>query len=61
MKEWKQNGSVIVSWCRKHPEDRTILLVGKQTNENMEILNVFTGEEAETIFKKLTERGQKDA
>lgn len=56
MNEWENNGAVIVSWSRNDHVDRNTLLVGKRMNGQTEIINAFTGEEAENIFKKLTEK-----
>lgn len=49
-------GSVIVSWDFSHGKDKSVLLVGKQENGKVEIVNAFQGKEAEEIYKKLTTR-----
>lgn len=53
MDEWKANGAVIVAWDLSHGDDKTILLVGKQTNGKVDVINAFQGEEALDIYKKL--------
>lgn len=54
MKEWKTNGAVIVSWDFSHGVDEAILLVGKQTNGKVEVINAYQGKEALDIYEKLT-------
>jgi len=51
----KRNGAVIVSWVFT-PGAMGILLVGQQTAGKVEVINQFTGEEAEELFHKLTTR-----
>lgn len=53
MKE-ENTGSVIVSWDFSHGKDVNVLLVGKQTNGRVDIVNAFQGEEAEELYKRLT-------
>lgn len=53
MKEWRANGAVIVSWDLSHGKDKEILLVGKQVNGKVEVINAFQGEEALEIYEKL--------
>lgn len=56
MDEWKANGAVIVAWDLSGGEDgndKAILLVGKQTNGSVNVINAFQGEEALDIYKKL--------
>lgn len=47
-------GSYIVSWDFSHGKDVGVLLVGKQTNDRVDIVNAFQGAEAEEIYKKLS-------
>lgn len=47
-------GSVIVSWDLSNGRDNSILLVGKQVNGHVYIVNAFQGEEAVELYKKLT-------
>lgn len=47
-------GSVIVSWDFSNGRDASILLVGKQVNGRVDIVNAFQGEEAVELYKKLT-------
>lgn len=42
--------------------DHCVLIVGKKRlNDSVEIINAFQGEEAEDLYKKLTEVKKKDA
>lgn len=50
----KSTDSVIVSWDLSHGKDVGILLVGKQVNGRVEIINAFLGEEAYELYRKLT-------
>ncbi|MBS6180536.1 MAG: hypothetical protein KH921_07085 [Erysipelotrichaceae bacterium] len=50
----ESTGSVIVSWDFTHGKDVGVLLVGKQTNGRVDIVNTFQGAEAEELYKKLT-------
>lgn len=47
-------GSVIVSWDFSNGRDNSVLLVGKQVNGHVHIVNAFQGEEAVELHKKLT-------
>ena len=49
----KRNDAVIVSWVFT-PGAVGILLVGHQTNGEMDVINQFTGDEALELFNKLT-------
>ena len=53
MKDWKTTGAVIVSWDLSNGEDKAILLVGKQTNGKVDVINAYQGKEAMDIRKKL--------
>ena len=46
-------GSCVVSWCFS-PGNEHIMLVGKQKNGGIEVINGFTGKEADELFLKLT-------
>lgn len=50
----KENGSLIVSWDFSHGKDEGILLVGKQENQKVTIINAFQGKDATEIYEKLT-------
>lgn len=50
----KSTDSVIVSWDLSHGKDVGVLLVGKQLNGRVEIINAFQGEEAYELYRKLT-------
>lgn len=47
-------GSVIVSWDFSNGRDNSVLLVGKQVNGHVYIVNAFQGKEAVELHKKLT-------
>lgn len=50
----KSVGSVIVSWDFSHGEDMGVLLVGKQVNGQVEVINAYQGEEAYELYRRLT-------
>lgn len=50
----KSTDSVIVSWDLSRGKDESILLVGKQVDGRVEIVNAFQGEEAYELYRKLT-------
>lgn len=50
------NGSLIISWDFTHGRDKDILLVGKQKNGVVEVINAFQGIEAFELWKKLAIR-----
>lgn len=51
----KESGSVIVSWDFSNGKDNRILLVGvKETRGGVDVVNAFSGDEAEELMKKLT-------
>lgn len=50
----KSTDSVIVSWDLSHGKDVGVLLVGKQVDGRVEIINAFQGEEAYELYRKLT-------
>lgn len=52
-------GSVIVSWDFSHGLDKDILLVGKQENGVVTVINAYQGQEARDIHKKLTVKRRK--
>lgn len=47
-------GAVIVAWDFSHNQDADILLVGKQENGVVKVINAFQGQEARDIYEKLT-------
>lgn len=49
----KSSGAVIVSWDFSHDRDKQVLLVGKQENGLVEVINIFQGEEAHEIYDRL--------
>lgn len=49
----KSSGAVIVSWDFSHDRDKHVLLVGKQENGLVEVINAFQGEEAHAIYDRL--------
>lgn len=54
------SGAVIVSWDFSHGRDQDILLVGKQKNGQVEVINAFQGPEAFTLWRKLTIRRKEE-
>lgn len=50
----KESGSVIVSWDFSNGKDVGVLIVGKQKNGKVEIVNAYQGKEAEELYEKLT-------
>lgn len=49
-----ESGSVIVSWDFSRGEDVGVLLVGRQKNGKVEVINAYQGKEAQELQKKLT-------
>ena len=47
------NGAYIVSWDFSH-EDVGVLIVGRQHNGKVDIVNAFQGKEAHDIYEKLS-------
>ena len=54
------SGAVIVSWDFSHGRDQDILLVGKQKNGQVEVINAFQGPEAFTLWRKLAIRRKEE-
>lgn len=55
------NGSYIVSWDISHNKDDSILLVGKkEPGKPTEIVNAFSGKEAEDLVYALSMRKEKN-
>lgn len=50
-----KHDSVIVSWDFSNGEDASILLVGRQRQGKMDIINMYQGKEAEELYQKLVE------
>jgi hypothetical protein len=50
----RTDGSYIVSWDFAPGEDVGVLVVGRQENGKMHIVNAFQGEEAYEIYEKLS-------
>lgn len=48
------SGSVIISWDFSNGKDVGVLIVGRQQNGKVEIVNAFQGQEAEELYLKLT-------
>lgn len=48
------SGSVIVSWDFSNGKDVGVLIVGRQNNGQIEVINAFQGEEAKNLYLKLT-------
>lgn len=51
-------GSVIVSWDFSNGKDHDILLVGKQENGTVEVINAFLDQDARDIYEKLITVGK---
>lgn len=49
----KNSGAVIVSWDFSN-RDTGVLIVGKQKNGKIDIINAFQGDEAYELYQKLT-------
>jgi hypothetical protein len=54
MSEFRITDAVVVSWDFSHGTDKGVLIVGRQENKKMKIVNAFQGQEAFDIYKKLT-------
>jgi ATP-dependent DNA ligase len=54
MSEFETNDVVIVSWDFSHGEDKGVLIVGRQTNGVVKVINAFQGKDARDIYEKLT-------
>lgn len=48
------SGAFVVSWDFSHGDGKEILLVGRQTDGKMEVVNAFQGKDAVDIYKKLS-------
>lgn len=57
----KSSGAVIVSWDFSRSKDVGVLIVGKQENGRVNIINAFQGEEAKELYNKLTKVKEKEA
>ena len=51
--ETKKTESVIVAVDFSHGDDTGVLIVGKQMDGHMEIINAFQGKDAEELWEKL--------
>lgn len=54
MTEFEQNGAYIVSWDFSHGGDKGVLIVGRQQNGVMKVVNAFQGKEAHDIYERLS-------
>lgn len=50
----KSTDSVIVSWDFSNGKDVGVLLVGKQKNGQVEVINAYQGDEAYELYRWLT-------
>lgn len=48
------SGSAIVSWDFSNGKDEGVLIVGKQKDGKIDIINVYRGEEACKLYEQLT-------
>ena len=55
----KKSDSFIVSVSFEHDFDSGVLLVGKQNNGQVEIVNAFQGKEAWDLYQKLVTKKEK--
>ncbi len=55
----KGSGSVIVSWDFSKGKDVGVLIVGEQKNGRVQIINAYSGQEAEELYTKLTVQRKK--
>lgn len=55
----KSSGCILVSWDFSNGRDKSVLIVGEQTNGRVNILNAFQGEEARELYKRLTTQKEK--
>ena len=60
MQENKTAECYLVSVDFSHGKDAGIMLVGKQTNGVVDIVNAFQGEDALEIYQKLTTKKEKE-
>ena len=56
----ENSGAFIVSWDFSHDKEHDILLVGKQKNGVVEVINAFQGQEAYDLWKKLAIPNKKE-
>ena len=56
----KKSGAVIVSWDFSNGPDNDILIVGKQENGRVDIINAYQGAEAFELWQRLTVKKKKD-
>lgn len=58
----KGNGSLIVGYDFTKGVDASVLIVGQRNSEGIvDIINAFSGEEAEALYKKLTEKRKEES
>jgi hypothetical protein len=55
------NGAYVVSWDFTRGKDVGVLIVGKQHDKKIDIVNAFQGQEAYDIYEKLSTVKKKDA
>ena len=47
-----------IAYEGEYQNDISILMVSRKTDDGMEIVKVFTEDEADKLYKKLTEKGE---
>lgn len=58
----KGNGSLIVGYDFTKGVDASVLIVGQRNSDGIvDIINAFSGEEAEALYKKLTEKRKEES
>ena len=57
----KDVGSLIVGYDFTKGVDTSVLIVGQRNSDGLvDIINAFSGEEAEALYKKLTEKRKEE-
>ena len=58
---WPLNGALVIGYDFTNGKDKSVLCVGvRELNGTTTVVNAFQGEEAEALFKKLTEPKKKE-
>lgn len=47
-----------IAYEGEYQKDISVLMVSRKTDDGMEIVKVFTEDEADKLYKKLTEKGE---
>lgn len=58
----KGNGSLLIGYDFTKGVDTSVLIVGQRNSDGMvDIINAFSGEEAEAMYKKLAEKRKEES